>query len=154
MAISEIRKEMYSLYNMDILKSLLQPKPKKNEAFVDEPSAQSIVGTIYVVIGCMLLSVTLTVLMYWAYNKNVNLFAGILWTLVLLYAAGNVTFIGLSKERLQPFAFRFFIALHSVMGILSMGLLVFYFVKGSSVSINASHEVTNHSYGTPSPPEY
>lgn len=144
---------------MDLLKSLITPTRKKEdgEAFVDDKNAQNIVGTIYIVIGCMLLSVTLTILMYWAYTKNSNLFAGILWTLILLYAVANVTFIGLSKSRLQPFAFRFFIALHSVIGMLSIGLLIFYFVKGSRVAIRSNGPTINNmpSYGMqqPSPVE-
>ena len=134
---------------MDLLNSLLKPKvnSKNGETFVDDTTAQNIVGTTYIVIGCMLLAVVLTLLLYWSYSKNVNLFAGILWTIVLLYTAGNVTFIGISKSRLQPFAFKFFIALHTIMGILSIGLLIFYFVKGSSLTIHNSNSIINSSSG-------
>lgn len=104
---------------------------QQKEKFVDDAEAKRITGTIFIVIGCMGLAAVVSFLLYWAYTTSRQIFSGILWTFVFIYSVINVTFIAVSKSRLKPIPFRFFIALHSIFGLMSMTLFIFYFVRGS-----------------------
>ena len=119
------------------------------EKFVDESEAKRITGTIFIVIGCMGLATVLSFLLYWAYSTDKRLFSGVLWTIVFLYSVVNVTFVGVSKNRLKPLAFRFFIALHSSMALISMALFIFYYVRASKNM--QAYGVGTYGYNTPSP---
>jgi hypothetical protein len=103
----------------------------KKESFVDDTQAKQITGTIFIVIGCMALAATVSFLLYWSYTQDKRLFSAILWTFIFVYSVINVTFAAISKNRLKPMVFRFFIALHSSIGIMSMVLLIFYYVRAS-----------------------
>ena len=116
------------------------------ERFVDDSEAQRITGTIFIVIGCMVLASVISFLLYYAYTKDTRLFSGILWTIVFVYCVINIAFTAVSKGKLRPFAFRFFIALHSIVALMSMVLFIMYYVRGT----NAMRAATVSGMGMPS----
>lgn len=103
----------------------------KSEPFIDDDEAKQMTGTTFIVIGCMALAAATSSLLYWAYNRHVSLFHGIMWTIVFMYSTINLAFIAVSKNRLKPLMFKFFIALHSTIAIISLLLFTVYFITAS-----------------------
>jgi hypothetical protein len=109
------------------------------EKFVTDDEAKNITASNFIVIGSMVGTTLLSIFLFWAYTLETRIFAAILWTLVFLYTIINIGFTAASRDKLKPFAFRFLISLHSVMCLVSMGLLIFYYIKG----INAYRSYTS-----------
>lgn len=110
----------------------------RKEKFVDDNEAKQMTGTIFIIIGCMGVSATVSFLLYWAYMKEKTLFAGILWALMFCYAIINLAFIIVSKSKMKSLPFRFFIGLHSVISLMTLMLFTAYLIKASSNIRNAA----------------
>jgi hypothetical protein len=126
------------------------------ESFVDDAEAKRITETIFIVIGCMIFATIMSIVLYWTYSKDSRLFSGILWTMVFMYSIANVVYTAVTKDKMNGVAFRVFIALHSAMSLISMGLLIFYFVLGSKsrYSNNSSSYNSYNNMTTGAPPQY
>lgn len=117
-----------------------------SDTFVDDDEAKRMTATIFIVLGCMVLATSVSFLLYWAYNREPRLFSAILWTIVFLYTVTNAAFVGISKNRMKLMAFRFFIALHSAMGLMAMAIFIFYYVKASnSLRATSASPMSNYS---------
>lgn len=124
-------------------------KKVKEDFETTDDEAKQISATIFIVIGCMMLAGLIVFLLYWAHSVNKKFFSGILWTFVFFYTIVNVVFIAVSKNRLKPAVFRFFIALHSAFGLMSLGLLSFYYIRTLTAVTNPTGSPGGYSYGAP-----
>lgn len=120
-------------------------KMMKYETFeTAEDSSQVIVGNVFIGVSLMILAAFLTILFYWAYNKEKHLFITLLCGLFFLYTIKVVILVASLRDKINKTVFRLYIGSTAFMSLFSLFLLVFFAVKtskrlGSSTSSPAPY---------------
>ena len=127
-------------------------KMMKYETFESQPeSAQVIVGNVFIGIALMILAACITILFYWAYNKEKHLFIALLCGLVFLYSIEIIILVATMRDKINKNVFRLYIGSTAFMSLLSLFLLVFFAIKASKRLRSSSVSSPSPYYATPSP---
>ena len=100
------------------------------DKFIDSSQEGQMSITIMTLVGCMTFATVLSLLLFWTYRLDPRICYGILWTLVFIYATTNLIYTIVKAKLLSPTAFKIFLAMHSVMILMAIPLLIYYFVYG------------------------
>lgn len=120
-------------------------KMMKYETFETEnESSQVIVGNVFIGVALMILAAVITILFYWAYNKEKHLFITLLCGLVFLYTVKMVILVASVRNKINKNVFRLYIGSTAFMSLFALFLLVFFAVKtakrlGSSTSSSTNY---------------
>jgi ABC-type multidrug transport system fused ATPase/permease subunit len=101
------------------------------EQFVSESESTSIVGSIFMGIGLMVLAMLITWLFLWSYQKEKLLFIVVLSVVVFLYSVEMVAFIALQRGKLSPLMFRIFMGSSVMISIMCIILIIVFSIKAS-----------------------
>lgn len=113
-------------------------KMMKYETFEAEmDSAQVIVGNVFIGVALMIMAACITILFYWAYNKEKHLFITLLCGLMFLYAVKVIILVASMRNKINKNVFRIYIGSTAFMSLLSLFLLIFFAIK-TSKRLNAS----------------
>ena len=103
-----------------------------NEGFVTSSQTDSIIATIFVVMAAMLFAALLGVLFYWSYNKEPALFISIISVLSFIYAAINIIYIAVKRERMEALAFKFYMGMGVMMAIINLIIAIYFGIRSRS----------------------
>jgi vacuolar-type H+-ATPase subunit I/STV1 len=113
-------------------------KMMKYETFETQvESSQVIVGNVFIGVALMIMAACITILFYWAYNKEKHLFITLLCGLMFLYTVKVIILVASMRDKINKNVFRLYIGSTAFMSLLSLFLLIFFAVK-TSKRLNAS----------------
>lgn len=104
---------------------------ENKDSFVSRSEESKLSASIFIVIGCMIVATIMSLLLFWTYRLDPRLCYGILWSIVFVYAAGNLIYTAVAAKSMTSRTFRVFLAIHSIMTCISAPLLIYYFIYGS-----------------------
>jgi drug/metabolite transporter (DMT)-like permease len=120
------------------------------ETFKDADTHQSVVGNVFIGVALMVSAAMLTLLFYWAYQKEKHLFFAIFAGIVFLYTVKVIILVATLREKINMNIFRLYIGSTAFMSFMSLLLMIYFAVKASQRLKSSSSSSSSSSYALPS----
>lgn len=120
--------------------------------YVEEAQSKSIVGSVFIGIGLMILASFIAMLFYWAYLKEKMLFIALFSALIFLFAMKMVILVAVIRHKLNPTVFKVYMGSTVFVAFFSLFNIIFFSIKSYQRTSSASSSSSSSStYYAPAP---